>query len=481
MNQLTQVGSPPARWRRRLLFVALALVVLLGGGALALYVLYSLAGRELRQALDEADRLDPGWRFEDLEAARAQLPDAENAALQVHEAYGLMPAPGAVLAADGSRTVPPGSLDSPDWDRILPEVPPQVVLGEQKRKELTSRLAEQSRALDAARKLADMPRGRYVLDLAPDYVGTLMPHIGEARRVTLFLGFDALRRAYDGDLPGALVDCVAMLNTARSVGDEPAPISPKARAALVHRALQTLERVLAQGEAPVADLEAVQRLLEEEAEVPHQLIAARAERAMMHGHLQVVRTGHFNRAVYGLRSSWLGPRADDVRDRIRARAAHARYLRYLTAAVEIAKLPPEEQQARWLELAEPQVELPILLQALSRGDSPQKAAELFHANLAELRSSAVAIAVERYRLEEHRWPDTLAELVPCYLKRVPADPFDGQPLRYRPTKDGVVVYTLGPDRKDDGGKLDRTTPRAANTDIGFELWNVERRRQPGPP
>lgn len=42
----------------------------------------------------------------------------------------------------------------------------------------------------------------------------------------------------------------------------------------------------------------------------------------------------------------------------------------------------------------------------------------------------VGIAVERYRLESEGWPPSLDVLVPGYIQALPADPFDGQPLRY---------------------------------------------------
>src|SRR5260370_25662030 len=48
--------------------------------------------RELQAAIAEADRLDPGWRLADLEAARAEIPDEEKAALQVLAAKKLVPA-----------------------------------------------------------------------------------------------------------------------------------------------------------------------------------------------------------------------------------------------------------------------------------------------------------------------------------------------------------------------------------------------------
>jgi hypothetical protein len=35
--------------------------------------------------------------------------------------------------------------------------------------------------------------------------------------------------------------------------------------------------------------------------------------------------------------------------------------------------------------------------------------------------------------------------------RPPTDPFNGQPLRHRPTDTGFIVYSVGPNRRDNGG------------------------------
>jgi hypothetical protein len=47
-------------------------------------------------------------------------------------------------------------------------------------------------------------------------------------------------------------------------------------------------------------------------------------------------------------------------------------------------------------------------------------------------------------------PQSLDALVPGYLPDVPADPFDGKPLRYN-TK---ALWCTGPDLTDDGGSLE---------------------------
>jgi hypothetical protein len=87
------------------------------------------------------------------------------------------------------------------------------------------------------------------------------------------------------------------------------------------------------------------------------------------------------------------------------------------------------------------------------------------------------LAVERFRRARGAWPKTLAELTPKLLKAVPLDPYDGKPLRYKAVPDGVIVYSIGPDRVDNGGKIDRAKPTVAGTDIGYQLWDVPWRRQ----
>ena len=63
-----------------------------------------------------------------------------------------------------------------------------------------------------------------------------------------------------------------------------------------------------------------------------------------------------------------------------------------------------------------------------------------------------ALAIERFRLaHQNQLPDSLAALAPIYLKAIPTDPFDGQPLRYKLLEKGYVIYSIGPDLKDDGG------------------------------
>jgi hypothetical protein len=64
-----------------------------------------------------------------------------------------------------------------------------------------------------------------------------------------------------------------------------------------------------------------------------------------------------------------------------------------------------------------------------------------------------SLALRAYRVEHGRYPDTLSRLAPKYLKKIPADPFALKGgVGYRRTADRVVVYSVGPDGVNDGGR-----------------------------
>lgn len=62
------------------------------------------------------------------------------------------------------------------------------------------------------------------------------------------------------------------------------------------------------------------------------------------------------------------------------------------------------------------------------------------------------LAARLFRHDRGRLPATLEELVPRYIPAVPTDPYSGQPLVYRLDPDGVVLYAVGRDGKDNGGQ-----------------------------
>lgn len=95
--------------------------------------------------------------------------------------------------------------------------------------------------------------------------------------------------------------------------------------------------------------------------------------------------------------------------------------------------------------------------------------------LAELEAARTAIACERFRRKNGSFPVSLDVLVPEFLEAVPADPFDGMPLRLVMTEEGVIVYSIGENGIDDGG-LERPNPNVRSPqDLRFRLVKPELR------
>jgi hypothetical protein len=66
---------------------------------------------------------------------------------------------------------------------------------------------------------------------------------------------------------------------------------------------------------------------------------------------------------------------------------------------------------------------------------------------------AVALALRAYRVDQGHFPDNLNELCPNYLSRIPRDSFAlSGSLLYRRTRADYLLYSIGPDGVDDGGR-----------------------------
>lgn len=104
--------------------------------------------------------------------------------------------------------------------------------------------------------------------------------------------------------------------------------------------------------------------------------------------------------------------------------------------------------------------LPALGKAMDKGAG----------DVARLDIMETALAIERYRLaNQNHLPEKLDDLVPAFLPSVPNDPFDGRPLRYQKLPKGYRVYSIGANRKDDGGKEPNPKDYSAPSDITFTV------------
>ncbi|MEA2711508.1 MAG: hypothetical protein QOF78_4109 [Phycisphaerales bacterium] len=84
--------------------------------------------------------------------------------------------------------------------------------------------------------------------------------------------------------------------------------------------------------------------------------------------------------------------------------------------------------------------------------SLEKVADREDAAVANRVLARVALALAAHKGEHGVYPATLDALAPAYLAAVPNDPFTNKFLIYRPTQAGYLLYSVGADLKDNGGK-----------------------------
>ncbi len=453
---------PRRRWLKRLgcSLLILALLLVLG------YLWDSRKQSDkLQEMLADLDRREPGWRLEDLNAAREPIAENENSARTLIAAADLLP-----------RQWPPK-----EFFTRFENLPPQTQLSPADLALLRSELFRIQPAVEEARKLADMPRGRHRLEYARNPIATLLPDQSRCREVYNVLYYDCLLLNQIEESEGALRSCRALLNAARSLGDEPIFVSQLIRTSGVFRACHATERTLAQGEPPPDGTASLQKMFEEEDAFPGLLLALRGERACLNQVIECVKRGEVSiDELAQSRSNW-AERTVRQLYRMDAGQDHALFLSLMAQRIEDVQHPMHEQAALEKEFDSNVKKLPknavltrLLIPAtIKMGESDRR-------KHAALRCTIAALAIERYRQAKKAWPNDWAHLCPAHLAAVPVDPFDGKPLRYRRVADGFVVYSVGADGVDNGGALNQGFNTAPGTDIGIRLWDAAQRRQAPP-
>lgn len=458
----TPVTPPKPRRRKRWLIVATGVLAFIAAPVIYYFVDAWMAQRALDRIYAEIDAEDPNWRWPDLIAQIKVPPDEENSVVQVRKVQALlkkkpfMPGPKWDNGATKFLEVRNSKLP-PDYEKVL-----------------TSALtALDPEAVKEARKLKDLPDGGEAIPAVDNpFFDLKLDYVQESRAVVAVLNADAIQRAQSGDVDGAAESCLAILNTARSFKEQPFLISQLVRIAEQAIAVGSVERTLAQGEVSDATLQNLQKLLEREYNEDSLHNAMRGERAAGHQMAEMMRERKlkFSQLTSNMGVKPSGPElAVDLMPGL-VLGSFPDYVRLMNEQVKAAKLKdPERGEA--MKKIEDQVRNQRSILARLILPATLKVSESSKRQQASLRSAAVAVAAERFRVKKDRFPDGLDELVKGgYLKEHPIDPYDGKLLRYKRTQSGAVVYSVGPNKTDDGGTLNRNNPMAGNIDYGFELW-----------
>ncbi len=141
---------------------------------------------------------------------------------------------------------------------------------------------------------------------------------------------------------------------------------------------------------------------------------------------------------------------------------YAREIRNFLAEYDAADVPLSEQAQRAKRLKESD--------EMQEGGFTSRWVQLLLQGKASLRAAAIAMSVETWRIQHQGWPEKLADVAADF----PMDPFTGKPMKYKRTEEGCVIYSVGKNLQDDGGK-DHSND---GDDTCFRLFDVAKRNKP---
>jgi len=463
-------------------------------------------------AIVETNQLDPGWRWEDIQSRR-RIPDEGNGAKIAIEAIYL-------LGIDEVQRPKPQwgldyykMLDSIGFEAFVASVvmSPQARIDSEKRKLIQSLLNRDPgpRAIEIARRLSRVEQGCFQhRQFGPLIPQTLHSDVQSSRGMVSVLEYDSWIQCEAGQTEVALVNVGAMLGVSRAIGDDPDDTCQFLQLICTGVSARNLQRVLAQStDASQERLRQLHDAFQKEASQPILHWVIKGHRAAIDHDLTLVQSGKVPITKWGhglTLSRWetgwkyldkqlmerfprqmIDPEYAPSPWHIERAALH----RYCNEALRIADQPEE----KWLALIREhnqQTALPHFVAQLLRvqevrdeadkSEAPsvlEKLTALILRTRSLARCAAAACAAERFRLEQGRLPVKWQDVVPQYLAAIPIDPFTGKPMLFHRLENGLVIYSIGADGKDDQGDVLPTIKKGTNKDIGMRLWDVPLRRQ----
>jgi hypothetical protein len=433
----------------------------LGAGVVLLLVAAALWGLVTphRDAFAEAIRKRgyPASAAE-LDAWYLSVPPAENAALVYTNAFE------SLTNSDGPMT----NFNNKSWLPPIGQGFSKEELGE-----VRAFLAGKQEALRLFDSAPASGRSRYPIHLE-DGPATLLPHLARLKHAVALLSAEGLMHATEGDAEKATQAFLAAGRAAESLSEEPIIISQLVRYAGWAILLPRLERSLCLAHFTDSQLAALQQVVEP-AERPR--AAARAWAGEQAIHMSVFNEPKMRRMAFRelqgsgwqaggllMAGSFTLLQVTGIMEKDKAFfcAEMGREL----AALE---LPYPARFAACQQLAAI-TNQPSRLFVLSRMLLPALGG--FHIreadHVARVRVTTAALAVERFRVTHtNALPGNLDQLAPAYCNAVPADPYDGKPLRYKTHGGSYVVYSVGSDGRDDGGVVWESNYLKVPQDVAF--------------
>ena len=342
--------------------------------------------------------------------------------------------------------------------------------------------------LDELEAASHRPYSRFNIDYQTEPpFEILLPHLAAMKRFAQVLQLRARAEIVLRQTDAAHKDIDLMLALSRSMKDEPIDISALVEYAMMHMAIGEIHQGLMMHEWTDAELADWETELGKIDLLTESIQVRRGERALTLSSLDYFAR---NRRELGLLSGigYEGKTDDPPIDPlvflptgwfrqnqvVIARLSQELFLTPVDAAhhrvdaVAAAKINERLDQEKIHGFPPYHIFARFLLPALS-GVITKVAAEQ-----EQVDEATLACALERYRLANGSYPDSLVGLAPKFIASIPNDVISGDALKYRRTDDGsFVLYSVGWNGKDDGSKAVLTRDKkTVRLEEGDWVWPI---------
>lgn len=443
--------------------VAIALVVLLVLPLVAWRVYLSLVINKQLAKIRAAGLPANG---EELNHWYAAVSESQNAALVLTQAFALR------RDYSDSRSNLINDFKLPKRGEAL--APEQIEL-------LKGYLALNEARLKKADQALTLPASRYPIDYTM-LMNTLLPHLAWLDDIAELHQYAALIEMDSGSTLSGATNIVTMLALARTLDNEPCLISQYVRLKIFGRAFTTLERRMSAGLLDASEIRSLTEAFRQTTITNMTALALIGDRAMFIPYFRMTRAEN---ARLNSRNAGEEPKTDSplpCHGPAILRLIGYYELDFGTFLIGMSKAitassnaPPKNLRASayFARVGEESTKRRRVLSGLifsNYANSWRRENE----GVAQLWLALTALAIEHFHNDTNKFPESLEELVPGYLGEVPEDPFTGIELEYRRTEKGYLLYSVGPDREDNGG-LEKTDKKQSEDKQSYDItFTVER-------
>ncbi|MGA2534279.1 MAG: hypothetical protein ABSG19_14735 [Candidatus Aminicenantales bacterium] len=324
-------------------------------------------------------------------------------------------------------------------------------LAEATRESLSQLVEKNRRVLDLIIEAADRPCFRYREWRNPVYEADI-PHAISMIRSLRLLAIDALLRAEKGDVKGGLNECRAGMRLSLRFLDEPVLLEALIAVAIRKELQRSFNQIASGRDLDPDTLAAWIKDMEPGSWQSRFVRCIPGERALgIETYLEVMKgspdpvkdfygSGAIRQAI-----GWL------TRPIFKSQVLRA--MSQYQDLEAISKRPYFEQRDLIKKLGREHGIQAWYEQRLLALVSDSQGMFLKEASLeAMMLTTKAGLACKIYKARTGRYPENLEALVPDILPEVPVDPFTGKPLVYKMENGELLIYSLGSNQKDDGGR-----------------------------